>query len=121
MEFSTSGCRIMLGTTPSSVSPLIARQLPIREDGQVTGFVDLALERAFHYRPGEASERIEMPDAMVRTIAVFDKRLRTVLPELGVVRRCDNTKARTVLGHTFRAPPEAISTAAQSLVRSSKL
>ncbi len=59
--------------------------------------------------------KFEMPDAMVRTIAVFDKRLRTVLPELGVVRRCDNTKARTVLGHTFRAPPEAISTAAQSL------
>ena len=41
---------------PMSVSPLIARQLPIRdkESGgeKVTGFVDLALERAFHYRPG---------------------------------------------------------------------
>ena len=44
-----------------SVSPLIARQIPIREGDKVTGFVDLALERAFHYRPGKDSEQIEMP------------------------------------------------------------
>ena len=46
---------------PTSVSPLIARQIPIREGDKVTGFVDLALERAFHYRPGKDSEQIEMP------------------------------------------------------------
>ncbi|HVM37662.1 MAG TPA: elongation factor G [Sphingomicrobium sp.] len=46
---------------PMSVSPLIARQLPIREGDKITGFVDLALERAFHYRPGQESERIEIP------------------------------------------------------------
>ena len=46
---------------PMSVSPLIARQLPIREGEKVTGFVDLALERAFHYCPGSSSERIDMP------------------------------------------------------------
>ncbi len=46
---------------PMSVSPLIARQIPIREGERVTGFVDLALERAFHYRPGDASERIDLP------------------------------------------------------------
>lgn len=49
---------------PMSVSPLIARQLPIREDDQVTGFVDLALERAFHYRPGQPSQQIDMPEDM---------------------------------------------------------
>ncbi|MCC0006889.1 MAG: aldehyde reductase [Hyphomicrobiaceae bacterium] len=59
--------------------------------------------------------KFEMPDLMVRALAVFDKRLRSVLPELGVVRRCDNTKARTVLGHTFRPPEEAIAAAARSL------
>jgi elongation factor G len=32
---------------PMSVSPLIARQIPIRDGEKVTGFVDLALERAF--------------------------------------------------------------------------
>ncbi len=46
---------------PMSVSPLIARQLPIRAGEKVTGFIDLALERAFHYRPGDSSEQIEMP------------------------------------------------------------
>jgi elongation factor G len=46
---------------PISVSPLIARQIPIREGDKITGFVDLALERAFHYRPGKESERIEIP------------------------------------------------------------
>ena len=61
--------------------------------------------------------KFEMPDTMVRTIAIFDKRLRTVLPELGVVRHCDNRKAREVLGHTFRAPDEAITAAAKSLRR----
>lgn len=45
-----------------SVSPLIARQIPIRENDKVTGFVDLALERAFHYEPGKPSRRIEIPE-----------------------------------------------------------
>ncbi len=46
---------------PMSVSPLIARQIPIREGEKVSGFVDLALERAFKYRAGQQSERIDIP------------------------------------------------------------
>ena len=46
---------------PMSVSPLIARQVPIWDGERVAGFVDLALERAFKYRPGQRSERIEIP------------------------------------------------------------
>src|SRR5690348_16452275 len=46
---------------PMSVSPLIARQIPIREGERISGFVDLALEYAFRYRPGEESERIDIP------------------------------------------------------------
>ena len=45
---------------PVSVSPLIARQIPIRNGDQITGFVDLALERAFHYN-GNDSEQIDIP------------------------------------------------------------
>ena len=37
---------------PMSVSPLIARQIPIWDGEKVSGFVDLALERAFKYRAG---------------------------------------------------------------------
>jgi elongation factor G len=49
---------------PMSAKPILARQIPIREGEAITGFVDLALERAFHYRPGKASERIEMPSTL---------------------------------------------------------
>jgi elongation factor G len=48
---------------PVSVSQLIARQIPIREGDEITGFVDLALERAFHYN-GKDSERIDIPSEL---------------------------------------------------------
>jgi elongation factor G len=49
---------------PMSVSPLIARQIPIWDGEKVSGFVDLALERAFKYRAGKQSERIEIPSEL---------------------------------------------------------
>jgi elongation factor G len=49
---------------PISVSPLIARQIPIWDGERISGFVDLALERAFKYRPGAQSEQIEIPSEL---------------------------------------------------------
>ena len=49
---------------PMSVSPLIARQIPIRDGEKISGFIDLALEYAFKYRPGQESERIEIPSEL---------------------------------------------------------
>src|SRR4051794_6027966 len=49
---------------PMSVSPLIARQIPIWDGEKVSGFVDLALERAFKYRAGQQSETIEIPSEL---------------------------------------------------------
>jgi elongation factor G len=46
---------------PMSVSPLIARQIPIWDGEKIGGFVDLALEYAFKYRAGTKSERIDIP------------------------------------------------------------
>jgi elongation factor G len=46
---------------PASSVPLVARQIPIWEDDKVTGFVDLALERAYHYEPGKPSRIIDIP------------------------------------------------------------
>lgn len=46
---------------PASRTPLVLRQLPIIEKGIVTGFVDLALERAYVYREHAASQVIEIP------------------------------------------------------------
>jgi elongation factor G len=42
--------------------PLVLRQIPIWENGIVTGFVDLALERAYVYREHAASELVDMND-----------------------------------------------------------
>jgi len=50
---------------PLSRATLIARQIPIREGEKVTGCVDLALERAYHYRAGKESERIEIPGELM--------------------------------------------------------
>lgn len=46
---------------PLGSAPFVARQIPIRAGEHVDGFVDLALERAYHYRPGQPSERIPIP------------------------------------------------------------
>jgi len=45
---------------PASRVPLVLRQIPIWNDEQVSGFVDLALERAFVYRDHKPSEVIAL-------------------------------------------------------------
>ncbi len=52
---------LLTALQPMSVSPLIARQIPIWDGEKISGFVDLALEYAFKYRAGKESERIEIP------------------------------------------------------------
>jgi elongation factor G len=44
--------------------PLVLRQVPIGDDEQVTGYIDLVHERAYQYQPGEASALIQIPDHM---------------------------------------------------------
>ena len=46
---------------PASSKPLILRQLPLMKGSIVTGFVDLALERAFVYQEHLESKLIDMP------------------------------------------------------------
>lgn len=47
---------------PASRTPLLLRQLPIWHDGIATGFIDLALERAFVYREHAPSVVIALPE-----------------------------------------------------------
>ncbi len=46
---------------PLSSVPLVARQIPIWEGEKVSGFVDLALERAYRYGSGKPSEVVDIP------------------------------------------------------------
>ncbi|HVV92374.1 MAG TPA: GTP-binding protein, partial [Hyphomicrobiales bacterium] len=47
---------------PASRVPLLLRQLPITSNGIVSGFIDLALERAFVYREHAPSNVVELED-----------------------------------------------------------
>jgi elongation factor G len=48
---------------PASTKPLVLRQIPIWENGVATGFIDLALERAFLFRKNAPSEMVEIKAA----------------------------------------------------------
>jgi elongation factor G len=71
---------------PASSTPLVLRQVPIWNDGIATGFIDLALERAFVYREQGQSEVVEIPGdikdyekqarfAMLEKLADYDDEL----------------------------------------------
>ena len=53
----------------ASEKPLVLRHLPIIDGETVTGFVDLASLRAFSYKPGEASEAIDIPAEIADEVA----------------------------------------------------
>jgi elongation factor G len=40
----------------------VLRQVPLRNAETIDGYVDLVSERAYHYRPGQASDLIPLPD-----------------------------------------------------------
>ena len=76
-----------------SERPLVLRQVPLRGgEGEATGYVDLVSERAYHYRPGQASDLVPLPadfwDAegatrtgLVEKLADFDDELLEQLLE----------------------------------------
>ncbi len=53
----------------SSDRPLMLRHVPILEGEEVTGYVDLASERAYEYRPGSPSRLIKIPSGMAESEA----------------------------------------------------
>jgi elongation factor G len=52
---------------PMSKPALVARQIPIASGEDVTGFVDLALDRAWKYRPGQPSEQVPIAEELQAT------------------------------------------------------
>ncbi|PTW59125.1 translation elongation factor 2 (EF-2/EF-G) [Breoghania corrubedonensis] len=77
---------------PASAVPLVLRQIPIRKDGRIAGFIDLALERAHIYQEQAPSEVIDFPSAererelearfeMLEAVADYDDALMEQLLE----------------------------------------
>jgi elongation factor G len=76
-----------------SERPLVLRQVPLRDsDSGVTGYVDLVSERAYRYKPGQASDLIQLPagfwdaeadtrTSLVEKLADFDDELLEKLLE----------------------------------------
>jgi elongation factor G len=73
--------------------PLVLRQVPLRgAEAEITGYVDLVSERAYRYRPGQASEVVPIPEdfweresatrtGLVEKLADFDDALLEKLLE----------------------------------------
>ena len=82
---------------PISSKPLVLRHIPVQDGEMISGYVDLASERAYHYKPGEVSEVINRPESeedafgdarysMLEALADFDddlmeKVLEDITPE----------------------------------------
>jgi elongation factor G len=93
MDTATASLRETLEALQSvSQRPLVLREIPIRDDDKVTGFIDLVSERAFRWAEGKRSELISVPEAVVdrerqareellETIADFDDALLEKLLE----------------------------------------
>ena len=88
---------VMAALQTVSTRPLVLRQVPLRatdKSGQetVTGYVDLVSERAYSYKPGQASDLIKMPEeaapreqearrSLLESLADFDDKLLEQLLE----------------------------------------
>jgi elongation factor G len=75
---------ILASLQNASEKPLLLRQIPIWDGEQATGFVDLALERAFAYRLDQPSATVDIADkdsekearyAMLEKLADYDEHL----------------------------------------------
>lgn len=47
-----------------SARPLVLREVPVREDGRITGYVDLVSERAYHFNPHKPSDLMALPESV---------------------------------------------------------
>src|SRR3569623_979025 len=59
----------------------------------------------------------QLPDWLVRIVAIFNPLAREAVPRLGIKGEASNAKARDVLGWQFRSNDEAITASGESLIR----
>lgn len=83
-------------------------------------FVSLGeIARILKERMGTAAKKVptrELPDWLVRMLAIFNPDVRQILPELGKEKNATSAKAQSMLGWKPRPVAEAVVATAQSLV-----
>jgi len=80
----------------------------------------LDMMRPIKARLGERARKVpsrNLPNWVIRAIALFDPAARAVLPELGLERQVDNSATRRALPMTFRPVEESAPAMAESLLR----
>jgi nucleoside-diphosphate-sugar epimerase len=86
--------------------------------GETLSIRDIAL--ILKARMGDAAKKVptrELPNWLVRLVAMGDPALRSVTPELGKKKSSSNAKARRMLGWSPRSNEESIVATAESLLR----
>ncbi|HTW34791.1 MAG TPA: aldehyde reductase [Rhizomicrobium sp.] len=80
----------------------------------------LEIAKVLKARLGDAAKRVpvrEIPNWLVRIVALRDPAVKSILPELGQLKHVSNEKAKRVLGWAPRSNEEAIVASAESLIR----
>jgi nucleoside-diphosphate-sugar epimerase len=86
--------------------------------GDCMSVLDIA--KLLRARMGASAKRVpkrQLPDWLVRIVALFDPRVRQIVPELGKAKNSSNEKARRILGWAPRSNEESIVAAGESLAR----
>jgi dihydroflavonol-4-reductase len=99
-------------------SPAADGQRDLALAGEPISFQQIAL--ALRSQLGEAASKAptrSAPAWLLRLLSTFTPQLRETVPQLGVVRRAGNAKAREQLGWTPRSNEEGVVASARSLVR----
>ena len=80
----------------------------------------LAIAVVLRERLGDAARKVprgELPNWLVRLVALFDRNLKTVVPLLDSTRRATSAKAERMLGWRPRSREDAIVATAESLIK----
>jgi nucleoside-diphosphate-sugar epimerase len=86
--------------------------------GDFMRIVEIAL--VLKARMGEAAARVptrELPDWVVRLLAVFNRSVALITPELGKRKNATSAKAKRVLGWAPRSNEDAVAATAESMIR----
>jgi dihydroflavonol-4-reductase len=99
-------------------APQAAGQRYLALAGGVMSFHEIAV--TLRSRLGKSAARVpagSAPGWLIRLMSRFQPRLRELAPQLGVIRRASNAKARAELDWSPRSNEDAVAASAESLVR----
>ena len=78
------------------------------------------MARVLRTRLGDAARKVptrELPDWLVRLVAMFDPTVRQIVPDLGKYKNATSAKAQRLLGWAPRSNDDALVATAESLLR----